>query len=134
MTISGDVDIYDRLIMIDNSDLLGVEGNIQWHSGSTDEITDGIINIEGDWTFHSSTLCDLSDAASTNTVHFIGAQGSTIYSNDATAAFNNVIMNKAPPPNDKVSVTGAQVLEIKGILTIEDGELILLTDVNAGGL
>jgi len=132
LDVNGDVDIFGRLVMTDNSDILNVENDFRWYSGSTDEIINGNINIEGNWFFNSGTQCDLNAPASTNTVHFIGTDVSVINSNEAIAAFNHVTINKTSPPNDKVTVTGTQALNIKGTYTLDDGEFILETDVTIG--
>jgi len=129
MTISGDVDIYDRLIMIDNSDLLGVEGNIQWHSGSTDEITNGIINLDGDWYFNNGTGAALEG---TNVVMFTGGQIAVIHSEDTSACFNDIVINKTSAGNNTVNVIGAQPLNINGDITVENGIFHVITEVNVG--
>ena len=91
VTVNNNLEIYDRLDITNSSEILTIGNNINWYSGSNEIITNGIINVSGDWYFHDGTDAQLGTG---NTVNFVGSENSSIYCNDDNACFGNVVVDK----------------------------------------
>jgi hypothetical protein len=112
--VANDVLIYGNLTSISTS-TLNIGNDINWFSGSTDDITDGEINVYGDWYFNDGTDAQLGLG---NTVNFSGTGGSFIYCMDADAEFGNVVCN------DDIAIHGGSLypMRIIGNLNVLSGK------------
>jgi hypothetical protein len=132
MDVSGDLNIYDRVAMDHALGQINAGNDVNWFAGSSESIVAGIITVDGDWHLDNGSYCNLHDGSSTNTVIFEGPQNSNIYSNSASSAFHDVVVNKPSPTNNTLTISGTQQLNILGTLTVDDGEVNMATDVNVG--
>jgi hypothetical protein len=89
--VEQDLTIHGQLIMDNSNDTLFVD-NIIWKSGSTDNITNGRIIVNGDWTWENGTLANI---ASGNTAEFKNSATGFIYCMDPNAYFYNLLINKS---------------------------------------
>ena len=147
-TVNNDVNIYGELRMLDSSDILNVGNDIDWYSGSSSvELTNGAINVSGDWYFYDGTNAQLGTG---NTVNFVGSGSQLVYNYDADAAFGSVTVDKPDTMpvwlhNDStqdfridgdLTLTNTSRLQIEsntltvdGTIDIENGSTMYLEDV-----
>jgi len=120
VTVSNNVDIYGHIGMTNPAANLIVGNNITWYSGSSEFITNGTINVFGDWTFENGTTASLETG---NTVNFLGngIDNSIIYCMDADAEFGNVGSNKVGL-DTWIHHTSTQPMRVAGNMTIQSGE------------
>jgi len=132
LTVYGSMIIYGNLKMDNASGVLNVGDHfgemISWEPGSTDEITNGTINVYGNWHFKSGTHAQLGPG---NNVTFFGDNRSYIYCDDDDASFGNMEINKTSPPKDFVYLDAGDTLRVAedlyvfdGILQLDDGSYV----------
>jgi len=114
-TVNNDVNIYGGLKMNNSSDVLNVGDNITWFNGSFDDITDGTINISGNWTFENGTYAQFTGA---NTVNFVGSTSQFIYCMDSNAQFNKVVIDQTGSIATWLAGSSTEDIHIAGNLTI----------------
>jgi len=114
-TINNDMNIYGDLRMDNSADALNIGNNITWFSGSDDyNLTNGTINVSGDWYFNNGTDVELGTG---NTVNFNGSTTQNIYCYDADAAFGSVGVDKSGG-NLNINTTSTQPMQVDGYLDI----------------
>jgi len=140
LTVNNDVLIFDRLIMEDPNDVLNA-GNestdkIIWKAGSSDIISQGIINVRGGWEFEDGTYCQIDPG---NMVVFGGVVPAGIQNFDTDAQFGSVTIDKtiyidglntAP-----IKITGDLNVNSGGNFVTQDQSLIVdgIIDIENGG-
>ncbi|MCD4820306.1 MAG: hypothetical protein K8S23_16635 [Candidatus Cloacimonetes bacterium] len=120
VNVESNVDIYGTMQMLVSADILNVGNNINWRSGSSDNITNGTINVYGNWTFAAGTEAVLEDYS---TVYLLGDSCTLIINLDDNAEFANLIINKPSAPNDQVQLNGGNELCVNSFLWVKDGIL-----------
>ncbi|MBC8383941.1 MAG: hypothetical protein H8E57_00310, partial [Candidatus Cloacimonetes bacterium] len=97
--VLGDAWISGTLEMTNSLDHLDVTGDVDWQSGSSDNITAGEISLEGDWEFSGGTTASLGIG---NTVRIDGTGTSQItIAEFDNASFGTVILDKTSYRNDE---------------------------------
>jgi len=118
VTVNNNLSIYGSLRMDDSSDILNIGNVMNWFSGSFADITNGNINISGDWNFHDGTYIQMGTG---NTVNFVGTETQLIYCNDENAAFGNVTIDQSGYPIYAIWLDGSSSYDIQvaGDFTVE---------------
>jgi len=121
--VNNSVEIYGGLRMVDSSDILIVGNDITFYSGSmvgiNDNISEGTINISGDWTFDNGTDAQLETG---NTVTVVGSDNSYIYCDDDDACFGNLTIDKDSSA-DMVEVNSNNIIRTANDLNVTEGML-----------
>ncbi|MCD4734842.1 MAG: hypothetical protein K8R53_02240, partial [Bacteroidales bacterium] len=89
--LNGVLYIYGNLEMTDPNDEIEAH-DVIWESGSSDNITSGVIKVREDWYFNNGTSASFGGNSE---VHFISSGPSKIYCYDADASFREVIFDKS---------------------------------------
>ncbi|RLD59267.1 MAG: hypothetical protein DRJ05_06665, partial [Bacteroidetes bacterium] len=119
LTVDGDLEIYGELKMDNAAGVLNINDDIFWKPGSTDNITDGTINVEGNWTFEDGTTAKLWHE---NLVNFIGSNQQFIYCFDSDAEFGSVTINQSAT-STWLSNTNTYGIHVTGDLTVSVGNI-----------
>ena len=119
LTVTYDMTIHGKLDMVNSGCVLNVNDDIFWKSGSTDNINNGIMYINDDWTFENGTHCTLGTG---NTVNFNGSSAQNIYCYDSNATFGNLEIDK-PGTGNYTYIQGAsnQPMRVAGDMTVFTG-------------
>ncbi|HMA61052.1 MAG TPA: CARDB domain-containing protein, partial [bacterium] len=113
--VHNNLNISGNLKMGNGSDILAVENNIYWLNGSTDMITDGFINLYGDWYYNDGTDAQLGTG---NMVNFVGSGSQLIYNFDDNASFGNVTIDKPDITPVWLDNSSTHDFQIDGDLTL----------------
>ena len=118
--VINNVSISGNLVMEDAFDILNVGGYLIWNSGcSADYVTNGTINVSGDWYFDNGTDAQLGTG---NTANFVGSGNSVIYCDDDDACFGNLTIAK-DDASDIVEIPTTNTVRVAGDLNISEGKL-----------
>ncbi|MBC8383974.1 MAG: hypothetical protein H8E57_00480, partial [Candidatus Cloacimonetes bacterium] len=90
LDVGNNVEIYGELQMVSIPDILNIGNDIFWYSGSSELVSNGTINVYGDWIFESGTTARLGYG---NTVYFKGNNNSIIRCDDDDAEFGDIIID-----------------------------------------
>ncbi len=124
LTVHGDMTIHGQLIMDNTLGVLnagdGIGDLISWEPGSTANISNGTINVFGDWNFKDGTSAQLGAG---NIVAFYGGNLSKIHCDDADAEFGNLRIYKSSPPKDIVHIMPNNSVRVVEDLYVGDGIL-----------
>jgi len=131
-TVYNDVIISGGFKMQDPLDVLNAgtdnTDEITWNSGSyTNNVSDGTINVFGNWTFADGTDAQLGTG---NTVNFVGLENAVISCDDDDACFGSLVLNKTSSRGDFLEIPAGNTLNVSNILNIDDGVLIVNNNVN----
>ena len=127
--VDDDVDIYGTLQMNSSSDYLVVNDEVNWYSGSSDNIDEGKIFLGGNWLFENGTNAQL---VSPNTVYFMGNVSTFIYCMDADAEFGDVYVDKPSlgawlhtSSTEDMHVTGLMTVTANDVFAVQSEELLV---------
>nr|NQU88828.1 T9SS type A sorting domain-containing protein [Bacteroidota bacterium] len=152
LTVDDDCLIYGNLVMDNVSDILNCGNQIFWHDGSTEEVSEGVINLDYRMIFYDGSNIQLGTG---NTLNLIGTITTAIRNFSPLAEIGNLnvdmpggsgtcyISYTTTHPVNVVGdmyVAAGNLLEIQGYDLIVDGELhidntatVSLGDIYEGG-
>ncbi|MEZ5195948.1 MAG: hypothetical protein R2764_05990 [Bacteroidales bacterium] len=137
--LAGDMAIVNtgNLKMTNASDHINLR-NIWWYPSSTANMTAGLVEVRGNWSFENGTNCQIDPG---NTVNFISdPEIDVIYSYDIDAQFGSVVVDDGNLYIDGVStepvnISGNLTVNASGFIDIQNQSLIVdgILNIAEGG-
>ncbi|MCD4820385.1 MAG: S8 family serine peptidase [Candidatus Cloacimonetes bacterium] len=117
--VGSDANIYGTLQMNNALDYLVVNEDVNWYSGSSDNVDAGKIFLGADWLFENGTNAQLSSG---NSVYFLGSVSTLISCMDADAEFGDVLIDK-PAMAAWIHTSSTHDMHVTGFMTVSAGDI-----------
>ena len=123
--IAGGLEVNGNITMTHPDDILLVNGCIDWNSGCTALITDGLIEFKDNWHFHQNIDVQI---LSPNTAAAIGTDQQILICDETNTASFGELLIEQNSQNANVSVSGSIPVVVSGNLSLNPYNYMELTD------
>jgi|GEM_PF-5422479 len=118
ITIENDLVIHGGCNLLAANDRINVNGNIIWQSSSSGTISNGVISVAKNWTYHATSTASVTAPAQ---IQFIGTTNSFIQLNQPDGAYlGNILIQKESASCTINTSSGDPQIHL-GYLLVNDG-------------